>query len=462
MVEARIVIIGAGPAGMKAALSLVEAGHRPVVIDEAQRSGGQVYRRPSPAAERSPRALYGFEAARAQRLHQGFDAIADFIDYYPETLIWNAEGRTLDLLYNGQNQRIAWSHLILATGAMDRIIPVSGWTLPGAYTLGAAQIALKAQAVGIGQSVVFFGTGPLLYLVAYQYAKAGITVKAVLDVSAFRQSVVALPQLLTGGRTFAKGLFFLAWLRARRIPVLRGITPVEIVAGTDQAVAGITIRTAGGKLRHFDCSGVGFGYGLRSETQIADLLELEFAFEHNHRQWLPVSDDNGRASTCGVYLAGDGAGILGADAAELTGRRAALVLRFDLGETELAAEIDTLSARLNAMRPFRHALDHVAFAFPERLARNVPDDVIICRCEGLRAANIRQMARDTEEIDLNRIKAFTRLGMGRCQGRVCVAAATAVLAGAATDMSSTGRYRCQAPVKPVPLRAFLGGCDEQV
>jgi len=164
----------------------------------------------------------------------------------------------------------------------------------------------------------------------------------------------------------------------------------------------------------------------------------------------------------GVYLAGDGAGILGADAAELAGRRSALVLRYDLGETKLKREIDQLSGRLDAMRPFRNALDQIAFPFPETLARTIPDDVTICRCEGLSAQAIRHMVRETGETDLNRIKAFTRLGMGRCQGRVCMPAATAVLAGEEHSMSSPGRYRCQAPVKPIPLRAFLENVDEQL
>ena len=56
--------------------------------------------------------------------------------------------------------------MIVATGATDRVLPFPGWTLPGVYTLGAAQVALKFQGCAIGERVVFAGTGPLLYLVA--------------------------------------------------------------------------------------------------------------------------------------------------------------------------------------------------------------------------------------------------------------------------------------------------------
>lgn len=446
---------------MRAAAALVEAGHRPMVIDEAARSGGQVYRRPPVAVSRSAKALYGFEAARATTIHADFDAIADRIEYFPETLVWSAEDRTLHLLRGGKTWKLDWSHLVLATGAMDRIIPVEGWTLPGAYTLGAAQIALKAQALGIGRTVVFFGTGPLLYLVAYQYAKAGLAVRAVLDVAPRSQAIRALPGLLRGGRTFLKGLYYIAWLRAHGVPILSGITPLEIEAGADQAaVASLRVRTESGRERRFVCDGVGFGYGLKSETQLADLLGLDFSYDKDRRQWLPDEDEDGRASVPGIYLAGDGAGIMGAEAAELTGRRAALAIRFDLGETDLYGEIERLSARLSASMPFRHALDHIAFAFPDMMAGSVADDVMVCRCEGLTAGAIRSAARETGEADINRIKAFTRLGMGRCQGRVCGTTAAAILAGTVASVAPLGRVRGQAPIKPVPMRAFLEASDD--
>ncbi|MDB5930539.1 MAG: FAD/NAD(P)-binding oxidoreductase, partial [Polaromonas sp.] len=59
------VIVGAGPAGIRAAQTLVAHGMRPVVVDEAPRWGGQIYRQPPAGAgfSRSKQTLYGFEAA---------------------------------------------------------------------------------------------------------------------------------------------------------------------------------------------------------------------------------------------------------------------------------------------------------------------------------------------------------------------------------------------------------------
>ncbi len=120
-----------------------------------------------------------------------------------------------------------YSHLLIATGATDRVLPFPGWTLPGVYTLGAAQIALKSQGCAIGRRVVFAGTGPLLYLVAYQYAKAGAQVEAVLDTNPFSRQFAATPRLLRQPSTFAKGLYYVGWLAAHGVRIERGVTLVR-------------------------------------------------------------------------------------------------------------------------------------------------------------------------------------------------------------------------------------------
>ena len=214
-----VLIVGAGPAGTRAAETLVGHGVAPIVVDEGARSGGQIYRRPPQGFKRPAAALYGFEARKAQAVHAALDAMQDRVDYRPDTLIWNVESGVAHALGPAGIERIAFKAIILATGAMDRVIPFPGWTLPGVFTMGGSQVALKAQGCAIGDPVVFMGTGPLLYLVAYQYAHAGARVAAVLDTSRAGQAIPVLPGLLWGGRTFAKGIWYMTWLRAARIPV---------------------------------------------------------------------------------------------------------------------------------------------------------------------------------------------------------------------------------------------------
>ena len=165
----RIVIVGAGPAGVRAAQTLVEMDMRPVVVDEGRRDGGQIYRRQPEGFRRPYTKLYGSEADKAQALHRSFELLRDRIDWRAETLAWNVEPNRLHVVQAGQAQVLPFDALIVCSGATDRLMPVPGWDLAGCYSLGAAQIALKSQACAIGRRVVFMGTGPLLYLVASQY-----------------------------------------------------------------------------------------------------------------------------------------------------------------------------------------------------------------------------------------------------------------------------------------------------
>lgn len=190
------VIVGAGPAGIRAAQILVAHGLRPIVIDESARWGGQIYRQAPSNFARSSKQLYGFDASKANSVLSAMDSLLSKVDYRPNTLVWNAEGGQLDVLHEGNTSAVDYTDLIVATGATDRILPFKGWTLPGVFSMGGAQVALKFQGCAIGQKVVFAGSGPLLYLVAYQYAKAGANVMAVLDSSHFSQQIKAVPSLL--------------------------------------------------------------------------------------------------------------------------------------------------------------------------------------------------------------------------------------------------------------------------
>jgi NADPH-dependent 2,4-dienoyl-CoA reductase/sulfur reductase-like enzyme len=445
MSDKRFVIVGAGPAGMRAAERLVAAGERPIVIDEAQRFGGQIYRQPPAAMQRERRDLYGFEAGRASAVLDRFEALRPHIDYRPETLVWQVEANALQLLHAGRTRTQAFDALILATGANDRVLPFPGWTLPGVYTLGAAQVALKFQGCLIGPRVVFAGTGPLLYLVAWQYASHGGQVAAVLDSAPLSAKLRAAPGMLSRPAVAAKGAYFLARLRMKGVPLRGGVTLLKAEGG--ERVTSLTWHAQG--ITHTTaCDAIGFGHGLRSETQLADLAGCAFGWSEIDQAWLPTHDAAGRGSMRGVYLAGDGAGILGADAAELAGANAAQAALDDL---QGASAVTSSALAVQPHIAFRRALE-TAFSLPPKWAAEAPDDLIVCRCEEVTAGELRACARDTGTRELNRLKALTRIGMGRCQGRMCAPASARLLAHATgCELKDVGRLRSQPPVKPLPL-----------
>jgi NADPH-dependent 2,4-dienoyl-CoA reductase/sulfur reductase-like enzyme len=444
-----VAIVGAGPAGVAAAGVLVDAGVQPVVLDEARAPGGQIYRCPDADTGLDLTAVLGRDAAAHEAFHARAAAILARCDYRPRTLVWGMEERTLFMEADGRVAEVAVDALILATGATDRVMPLPGWTLPGVFSLGGAQVLLKGQGCLIGQRVVFAGASPLLYLAAKQYLAAGATVVAVVDTTRFSAKMAATPALAASSLvTLWRGLSYVAEVQRHGVPILTGRRVVRF-EGRDGLEA-IVHAGADGREARLPCDAVGYGFGLKPEAQLAELAGARFVYDPDFRQWFPDIDADGRGGQ-GLYLAGDGCRIGGAEAAAASGQLAAAACLADLG-LKHGVDQDRERRRVARLRRFQRALTH-AFRWPAEWLQDLGDDVIVCRCEGVMAGQLRQViARPLGPVDVNRVKALTRAGMGRCQGRFCGLAAAEISAAAAgCDHAAAGRLRGQAPVKPLPM-----------
>jgi len=448
--EPQVVIVGAGPAGIRAAETLAAAGLRPTVVDEGARAGGQIYRRPPDGFTRPPATLYGSQADKAVALHAAFDGLvaAGRIVHLPRHSVVALADGMLHAVGDGGNRRIGYDRLILATGATDRLAPVPGWQAPGVYSLGAMQIALKAQGVAMGRRIVLAGSGPLLTLLATQLLKAGAQIAAVLDTAGLRGQIAAFADLAVRPDFALQGLA----MRARLGRLYHAGVALEGIEATDTGVTAVRWTDAGGRVRRTACDAVGLGWHLKAETQLADLAGCRFDYDGTWAQWLPRADRMGRAGDR-VYLAGDGLRLLGADGAEVAGRLAAAACLSDLGlpGPDVAADLK----RLDRLERFARGLGR-AFPWPADQVRALPDDTILCRCEGITAGSVRETAA-YGGAEANRVKSLGRAGMGRCQGRYCQLAATDLIAatGGLAHAGDVGRLRAQAPVRPTPVRAWL-------
>lgn len=449
----RVLIVGAGPAGIRAAEGLAAAGLHPVVVDEAAWAGGQIYRRPPEGFTRSAKKLYGSEAEKARALHATFDRLVaeGRVTHLPERSVVALRGGVAHVLGQAR-QEVAYDRLIVATGATDRLAPVPGWEVGGVYSLGAAQIALKAQGVALGRRIVLAGTGPLLTLLASQLLAAGADLAAVLDTAPMRGQVrhgagmgLARPLVTLRGLKLRAGL-------GRRYHA--GIT-LERIESDGSGPTAVHWRNAKGTPQETPCDMVGLGWHLRSDGTLADLAGARFDWDETFHQWLPQADALGRAGA-GLYLAGDGLRILGADGAELAGQLAAIACLSDLGLPH--ADPAPLLRRIARMRRFASAMSR-AFPWPAEAVRRLPDDAVVCRCEGIRAGELRETV-PLSGAEANRAKSLSRVGMGRCQGRYCqLAGAEIVAACSGLKTSQVGRLRAQAPARPAPIGAWLSDAE---
>ena len=251
-----------------------------------------------------------------------------------------------------------------------------------------------------------------------------------------------------------RGIGYTARLRLMGVPLHSGINPVSINGG--EHVRSFTFVDKMGKTQNVDCNAVGMGYHLRAEAQLADLARCNFRYSDQHSQWLPEIDPDGRTSVSGVYMAGDCSRLLGADGAELSGRLAAYAALRDAGMHVSAENVEALHRQLRVQEKFQRGIA-TAFPLPISNLRSISDDTLICRCDAITVGKLRETVKSGQSPEINRAKALSRVGMGRCQGRYCAIAGAEVVAHMQSSTAmEAGRLRAAAPIKQIPLSTREG------
>ncbi len=437
-----LLVVGAGPAGVSAAIEARARGLSVLVLDENAAPGGRVWQALEGRRTRDPdeaAAQLTLQAFRASGAAAGWGAMVWAIE--PDGTVYWSEG--------GVAQSACAAAVLLATGATERPVPIPGWTLPGVMTVGAAQIALKTAAlVPSGQSWIA-GQGPLLLLYAVQALRAGGRIAGVLDLSDPRarwRAARYLPGALRARDALSQGL---AWRREIARAGLRWIRAGTLRAEGDSALSRIRFQ-AGGRERQESADLLLLHDGVIPSVQITRALGCAHEWDAAQQCWRPVADVWGATSVPGVFVAGDGAGIGGAAVAALSGRLAALGVACTAGRIDTATR-NAAAAPLRAERARRLALRPFLDALYAPRPLHLDDTTLVCRCEEVTAGQIRQAAM-LGALGLNQLKAFTRCGMGPCQGRLCGSTATAVMAAArGVPPAQIEPFRTRFPTKPLTL-----------
>jgi NADPH-dependent 2,4-dienoyl-CoA reductase/sulfur reductase-like enzyme len=266
-----------------------------------------------------------------------------------------------------------------------------------------------------------------------------------------RRALAHAAGALRGWRDLAKGLRLIGALRLAGIPFHTGASRFA-VEGYAQAEA-LSFDDARGRRQRIAARTVLLHQGVVPHTHVTWSLRAEHRWDALQQCFVPVTDAWGELSVPGIRVAGDGRGIGGAKAAAAQGRLAGLAAaqacgRLDAGERDRLAQAWQRELRQHlAIRPFLDAL----YRAPD--AHRIPaDDVTVCRCEEVTGGALRDAVRLGAQ-GPNQAKAFSRCGMGPCQGRMCGLTVTELMADATgRTPQEIGFYRIRPPLKPLTVR----------
>ncbi|MBI3727484.1 MAG: FAD-dependent oxidoreductase [Burkholderiales bacterium] len=383
-----ILIIGAGPAGLAAALAAANQSSIITVIDENQAPGGQIWRG-------------GPASWRDERAHDLWRALANCLNVrivYGVRIVATSADKEFLLETPGGAQKLTWNKLIICSGARELLLPFPGWTLPGVTGAGGLQALIKGGMPVEGKRVAVAGSGPLLLAVAETVIRAGGKVVSIIETKSSQNLIRFFLALLKSHRGKLLQSLKLFW-QLKRVRYRHNAR--VITAHGEQRLLGISLQQ-GDKKIDLSCDLLACGFGLLPNLEIGTLLGCEI------RDGCIVVDTNQASTRADVWVAGEACGIGGVDKALAEGHIAGLAA---IG---LAAESDAIACRAHA-RQFADLLKQ-SFAIDDSLRKLCKSDTLVCRCEDVSARQLR------EHSDWRTAKLMTRAGMGACQGRICGAA----------------------------------------
>lgn len=488
-----VAVVGAGPAGLAAAVHAANAGLSVVLVDAGTQPGGQFWRHPEETAQ--PAA--GSDEAEGHHDWKRFTELrarlytqekAGAVAYWRNTQVWLIEGKdhdggrtttlrltpTIDGLPGADGSAgtanapapdlVRAAHVILCPGGYDRQLPVPGWDLPGVMAAGGVQALLKGNRTAAGSVAVVGGTGPFLLPVATGLAHAGVKVAAICEANSPLGWLRNVKGALRAPEKAGEGLEYAAALARHRIPY-KVRTAVTHIHGTDRVEAVTLSKLAAdgsvvpGTGRRIACDVVALGWGFTAQLELVLATGADTEVDVDG-SLIAVVDDRLATSVPGVSVAGEATGVGGAAMAVVEGELAALCVaaasrtarsRPTDSTGEPGKRIAVLQKDRARLRAFAVAM-HKANPVPARWQDWLTQETTVCRCEEVRYGALCNAHEQLGADDARSLKSFARPGMGWCQGRVCgfaTAEIAADLAGrptSAEDLRAMAKRSLAAPV----------------
>jgi NADPH-dependent 2,4-dienoyl-CoA reductase/sulfur reductase-like enzyme len=412
---ATVVIVGAGPAGMRAAIEIADAGQAVLIIDDNPHVGGQIWRAlPTTSAQQT-----------AHRVHT-----------HPRIHLWTQSSVIAPL----PHQRllierptsaavVTYTHLIIATGARERLLPLPGWTLPGVLGIGGLQALVKTGMPITGKRVLLTGSGPLIWPVAHTLMQYGAQIVAIAERQPLRRLAHFARALLGHPGKFGQALTTLTSLARSRIHLGTHLTAIQTTPHGLSATLQQSDRSF-----HYEADIVTIG------DHLVPNCELAMALGCSTTPTGIVTDPDTLQTSCpNVYAIGEARGVGGIDCALAEGTLVAAQITQQHGRLQAARRV------VHHERAFATRLSHVFGDPPPPMP--LPADTIVCRCEDVTHAQLHTHA------SWRAAKLQTRCGMGPCQGRIC---------GVACDyLYGWGQDAVRPPLRPARVHtlALLASAD---
>jgi len=445
VINTEVIVVGAGPAGLNAALHAANSGCEVLLIDNGNRLGGQYWRHlPKERDSLNYSLHYDFDKA---------DVLRDAVLSHPricvktQTQIWSATAANESVVLRALSPTepgdppeevvFTTTQLVLATGAYDRVLPFPGWDIPGVMTPGAAQSLLKGHGVLAGKKMVVAGTGPFLLPVASSLAQHGVEIVQLLEAHSpmrwFSRThiLLASPRKLSEGLHYARSLIHHSVRMRFNYAVIEAHPRIEGDAATVGILEAVTIArirpdftVVSGSERRIECDALAVGWGFTPDTSLAGALGLTQKVGSDGAVVVSVDERQVALATSAkvsIYAAGEITGVGGAVLSLHEGAIAGLSSARSLGKISegqyLAATKRLYRSRFRA-REFAQALLDV-YVIGDGWRTWLKPSTLMCRCEEVSCGQIDNVVKELGARNSRDVKLFARVGMGMCQGRVC-------------------------------------------